>query len=96
MLGTADVFENLGVAAYNGAGQLIKNVDYLAAAGSIVSVEARHAAAIRDLLARLRRKAVGRRRTSIARASMARCSPARCCPRRRPFIMTPVTANSLA
>lgn len=50
VLGTAKVFEDLGVSAYNGAGKLIKNVDYLAAAGSIVSVEARHAAAIRDLL----------------------------------------------
>lgn len=50
VLGTAKVFEDLGVAAYNGAGKLIENVDYLAAAGTIVSVEARHAAAIRDLL----------------------------------------------
>src|SRR5215217_2256630 len=50
VLGTADVFENLGVAAYNGAGQLIATPDYLIAAGSIVSVEARHAAAIADLL----------------------------------------------
>ena len=31
VLDTADAFENLGVAAYNGAGPLIKNVDYLAA-----------------------------------------------------------------
>lgn len=50
VLGTAKVFEDLGVSAYNGAGKLIENVDYLAAAGSIVSVEARHAAIIRDLL----------------------------------------------
>ncbi len=50
VLGTAKVFEDLGVAAYNGAGKLIENVEYLAAAGTIVSVEARHAAAIRDLL----------------------------------------------
>jgi hypothetical protein len=50
VLGTADVFENLGVGAYNGAGKLIENPDYLLAAGKIVSVEARHAAAIRDLL----------------------------------------------
>lgn len=50
VLGTAKVFEDLGVSAYNGAGKLIKNVDYLAEAGRIVSVEARHAAAIRDLL----------------------------------------------
>jgi hypothetical protein len=44
------VFEDLGVAAYNGAGKLIENADYLLQAGRIVSVEARHAAAIRDLL----------------------------------------------
>lgn len=50
VLGTAKVFEDLGVSAYNGAGKLIKNGDYLLAAGKIVSVEARHAAVIRDLL----------------------------------------------
>ena len=50
VLKTAVVFEDLGVAAYNGAGKLIMNVDYLAAAGTIVSVEARHAATLRDLL----------------------------------------------
>lgn len=50
VLGTAKVFEDLGVSAYNGAGKLIKNPDYLLAAGKIVSVEARHAATIRDLL----------------------------------------------
>lgn len=50
VLGTAKTFEDLGVSAYNGAGQLLKNPDYLLIAGKIVSVEARHAAAIRDLL----------------------------------------------
>jgi hypothetical protein len=50
VLNTAKAFEDLGVSAYNGAGALIKDVNYLALAGKIVSVEARHAAAIRDLL----------------------------------------------
>ena len=50
VLEAAKAFEDLGVAAYNGAGQLLKNNRYLAVAGKIVSVEARHAAAIRDLL----------------------------------------------
>lgn len=50
VLGTAKAFEDLGVSAYNGAAYIIQNVDYLALAGKIVSVEARHAAAIRDLL----------------------------------------------
>ncbi len=43
-------FEDLGVSAYNGAGQLLENTDLLLVAGKIVSVEARHAAAIRDLI----------------------------------------------
>jgi hypothetical protein len=42
----AYVLENTGVGAYNGAGPSLKNPAYLAAAGSIVQVEARHAAAI--------------------------------------------------
>lgn len=49
VLGTAKVFEDLGVAAYNGAGELIMTPDYLLVAGKIVSVEARHAAAIRSI-----------------------------------------------
>jgi hypothetical protein len=50
VLGTAKVFEDLGVAAYNGAGKLIADVNYLLVAGKIVSDEARHASAIRDLI----------------------------------------------
>lgn len=55
VLVTARAFEDLGVAAYNGAGPLLTNdatgQTLLTVAGKIVSVEARHAAAIRDLLA---------------------------------------------
>ncbi|MGC1166957.1 MAG: ferritin-like domain-containing protein [Solirubrobacterales bacterium] len=43
----AQTFEDTGVSAYNGAGPAIKSKEVLAAAGSIVQVEARHAAAIR-------------------------------------------------
>lgn len=50
VLGTAKAFEDLGVGAYNGAAKYLDNTDYLVVAGKIVSVEARHAAAIRDLL----------------------------------------------
>lgn len=50
VLGTAKVFEDTGVAAYNGAGKLIKDPGYLLLAGKIVSVEGRHASIIRDLL----------------------------------------------
>ena len=50
VLGTAKALEDTGVSAYNGAGQYIQNAAYLTLAGKIVSVEARHASAIRDLL----------------------------------------------
>jgi Ferritin-like domain len=43
----AQTFEDTGVSAYNGAGPMIKSEEVLGAAGSIVQVEARHAAAIR-------------------------------------------------
>ena len=50
VLGTAKAFEDLGVSAYNGAGKLLTDANNLLAAGKIVSVEARHAALIRELL----------------------------------------------
>ena len=94
VLGTAKVFEDLGVSAYNGAGKLIKNPDYLLAAGKIVSVEARHAATIRDLL----------QPASIAFAGMdvvdkngldGAKAPADVLKAAGPFIKTEVTANSI-
>ncbi len=50
ILATSKTFEDLGVAAYTGAGKLIKTPEYLVLAGKIVSVEARHAAYVRDLI----------------------------------------------
>lgn len=50
VLAAARMFEDLGIAAYNGAGKYIRDAGYLLLAGKIVSVEARHAAAIRDIL----------------------------------------------
>jgi hypothetical protein len=50
VLAAAMAFEDLGVAAYNGAGPRIKTGIYLTLAGKIVSVEARHAAYVRDLI----------------------------------------------
>ena len=94
VLGTAEVFENLGVAAYNGAGQLISNADYLVAAGSIVSIEARHAAAISDLLRPFSAEAVGRGHVDSKGLDGA-LLPSKVLKAAAPFIKTPVTAATL-
>ncbi|QJD80396.1 ferritin-like domain-containing protein [Spirosoma rhododendri] len=49
VLDTAIAFADLATAAYNGAGQLLTNATNLAIGGIIVSVEARHAAVVREL-----------------------------------------------
>jgi hypothetical protein len=53
VLATAKTFEDLGVSAYNGAGRYLVStaaLPFLTIAGKVVSVEARHASAIRDLI----------------------------------------------
>jgi len=50
VLATAKTFEDVGVSAYNGAGSLLVSPTYLGLAGKIVSVEARHAAYLRNLI----------------------------------------------
>ncbi|MEJ7611969.1 MAG: ferritin-like domain-containing protein [Ferruginibacter sp.] len=50
ILAQAKAFEDTGVSAYNGAAKYLVDANYLLAAGKIVSVEARHAALIRDLI----------------------------------------------
>ena len=50
VLNAAKTFEDLGVSAYNGAGKLLALSPFLNHAGKIVSVEARHAATIRNLI----------------------------------------------
>lgn len=49
VLTNSQEMEDTGVSAYNGVGQAVVSPDVLALAGKIVSVEGRHAAAIRDL-----------------------------------------------
>jgi hypothetical protein len=52
ILNAAVSLEDTGVHAYNGAGPSLTNPTFILAAGSIVSVEARHAAGVRGLLQR--------------------------------------------
>ncbi len=49
IVGAARLFEHLGVAGLNGAGKYLQDARNLLLAGKIVSVEARHAAALRDI-----------------------------------------------
>lgn len=50
ILATAKALEDTGIGAYNAAGKYISNLDYLVIAGKIVSIEARHASAIRNAI----------------------------------------------
>lgn len=50
VLNTAKEWEDTGVSAYNGAGKLLDVRLFLKEAGKIVSVEARHAATIRNMI----------------------------------------------
>ena len=49
ILNTARMFEAIGVAALNGAGKYLQDARNLLLAGKFASVEARHAAALRDI-----------------------------------------------
>lgn len=94
VLTTAKTFEDLGVSAYNGAGQLLKKGDFLLLAGKIVSVEARHAAAIRDLLAPMSADFAGDDTVDASGLDPAQL-PAQVLAAAAPYIRTPITANNL-
>jgi hypothetical protein len=88
VLSTAQTFEDLGVAAYNGAGSGVKNPAILTIAGKIVSVEARHASVIRDLMAPLS--------GSFAPDALDTASSSREVLRKAaPFVVTKLNANHL-
>jgi hypothetical protein len=91
---TASTFEDLGVSAYNGGGAAIKNPAYLAAAGTIVSVEARHAAVLRDIISPLSANFAGWDVVNINGLDVAR-PPSQVLPMAAPFIATPVSASQL-
>ena len=94
VLTTARTFEDLGVSAYNGAGQLLRNPDFLVAAGRIVSVEARHAAVIRNVLAPFSEAFAGDDVVDENGLDVVRL-PSEVLPAADPFVATPVSANQL-
>ena len=93
VLGTARTFEDLGVSAYNGGGPYLSPL-FLATAGSIVSVEARHAALIRDMLHPYSAAFAGDDVIDRNGLDGARV-PSQVLPKAAPFIVTPVSARQL-
>ncbi len=94
VLETARTFEDTGVGAYNGAGQLLRDPSHLVAAGRIVSVEARHAAVLRDFLAP-RSAAFAGDDVVDAFGLGAVLSPGDVMKAVAPFIRTPINASNL-
>jgi len=93
VLTTARTFEDLGVAAYNGAGQLLEKGEYLLLAGKIVSVEARHATAIRTLIGM---NAASTTDQAVDEKGLDKAMlPSEVLPIAAPFIKTKVTATEL-
>lgn len=87
----AKMFEDTGVAAYNGAGKLLHSATYLGLAGKIVSVEARHAATIRDILNPLSMDFAGDDVVNANGLDQA-FDPSTVLNLVKPFIVTPISA----
>lgn len=94
VLTSARSFEDLGVSAYNGAGQLLSDPQYLAAAGSIVSVEARHAATIRNLISPFSAAFAGNDVVDGQGLDEARV-PSQVLPKVKPYVLTPIDPGQL-
>ncbi|WP_306353395.1 ferritin-like domain-containing protein [Flavobacterium sp. '19STA2R22 D10 B1'] len=95
VLATAMALEDTGVAAYNGAGKLITNPEYLLLAGKIVSVEARHASAIRSLINPNSNSFAGDDIVNSINGLDVAKNPSEILGIAKQFITTPFTANSL-
>lgn len=95
VLTTARTFEDTGVSAYNGAGQLLRDPGNLVIAGKIVSVEARHAAIIHDLLEPRGQSFAGQ--GVIDSFGLDLADPPKAILRKvAPFIVTPINSSGLA
>jgi len=95
VLATAKALEDTGVGAYNGAGALLVNPTYLLLAGKIVSVEARHASAIRSLINPNSKDFAGDDIVGASNGLDTVKSPSQVIPIAKGFITTNFTANYL-
>ena len=95
VLATSKALEDTGVAAYNGAGRLLSNPDYLLLAGKIVSVEARHASAIRSLINPDSKDFAGDDVIDTTTGLDVKLNPSQVIPIAAGFITTPFTARFL-
>jgi len=94
ILNTAKTFEDLGVSAYNGAGQYLDDVQNLLVAGKIVSVEARHAAVIRDILSPGTASFAGDDVVSATTGLDVVRTPSQVLPLAQPFITNTITISA--
>ncbi len=95
VLRTAMMFEDNGTATLNGAGQLLKNPLFLLIAGKLVSVEARHASTLRDLLQPMSTFFSGDDITDPATGLDPARTPAQALAVIKPFVVTPVSIARL-
>jgi hypothetical protein len=95
VLATAKALEDTGVAAYNGAGRLLNDPQYLLLAGKIVSVEARHASAIRSLINPNSKDFAGDDIVGVSDGLDTVKTPTQVIPIAKGFITTNFTANYL-
>ena len=95
VLDTARRFEDVGVAAYNGVAAQLTDPNNLLIVGKIVSVEGRHAAAIRDLIDPLTEAFAGDDVVD-PRGLDGSLTPSQALQRVRPFITTTINASGLA
>lgn len=95
VLRTAQMFEDNGTSALNGGGQLLKNPLFLLIAGKLVSVEARHAAVLRDLQQPNSAYFSGDDITDPATGLDPARTPAQALAVIKPFVVTPVSIARL-
>lgn len=94
VLTTAKMFEDLGTSAFNGAGPYLQSPFNLALAGQLVSVEARQAALLRDMLAPYSRAFAGDDVVNRQGLEVARV-PSQIIPKQQMFVGTAISASQL-